>query len=1491
MKKLLTLSINVNGVKKHLANILFLSFLLCSFGSYSQTTLISSSINNGGFESGAAGWTIANGTQTNQWYIGTTSFCSGANAAFVGTASTNNTYTNTITSTVHLYRDFTFPAGQSQITLTFDYKAQGESSFDYMAVFLVPTATTPAAGTLLTTGKVGLTYYNLVGSCTNYSITLPASAAGTTQRLVFTWRNDASLGSNPPATLDNVTIITSLPPPPNCAGINSPGNGATGLCTSGNVLSWTLPSTGGAPSGYKLFFGTNFPPSNYANGTNLGNVLTYSTPALIANTTYYWQIVPTNAVGDASGCTVWSFTTGATCVLQNAGGTVSTCSATYYDSGGPTGDYSNSESNVLTVCPSSAGQFLQVIFSSFDLESCCDNLRIYNGNSTASPLLGTFTGTNLPCNITSSAANGCLTFQFLSDGSITRPGWQATISCVSSPGSQLPGSVCANAPIITSPFIGTGHSTACYGNDYTNASTGSCGTLYESGEDRVYAYSASGPECITISLTNASTSFIGYQVYSGCPGTAGAACIGSNGGSATLGGSVALPAAGTYYIVIDTWASPTSASYDISIVSSGSSPANDLPCNAIALPLNVNTTGLNSCAGGATEPAAPFCWSSGNLNTVWYSVVIPGSGRLRIRTTLGSLTNTQIALYSGSCTSLTYVACNYNAPACGSSSYLNSELTATGLSPGATYFIRVDGANNLTGSFDIMAVDDVVGFPPAMGQECLNPSPVCSQTILVGNPGYQAYGNNCDFAGSSGNCLLSGERGSAWYSIPVNANGTLTFDIIPNDWLGAPSTSGTDYDFAVWKISGSGATTCSAILAGAIPIRCNYSGLGVTGLNSSLAGVSPAAYPGFGGAYDSQLNVLAGEVYLLIVSNFSNSSSGFTLNFSTTSPITYVGSATSVVWTGGTNTQWGLPSNWGGCNSPVCGVSATVNPSAFNQPTLIPGNHYVNDLTINSGATLTLLAGAILHVCGNYTNQGSLVANPAATIIFDNGSVNHSISGSLWGSDRFPNLTVTKTGGQVLLNNDIEIGGNFTTSNNTSVFNSNSKYIKLAGNFLNANGNNTFLNTGTLGTLEFYGSNAQTYNQGLSILDLNNVILNHTGPGVTLNTFMNIKSNTGTLNLNTGKIITAANEVRVFNRTPASVSTGNTSSYVQGFLRRSVNSTGSYDFPVGEASRGYERANVSLNSNSDVDNLLSSFVIYPVLPGPLGLTECMSTYNLNALDDGKWIINAFNSGLTQITGNATYNMTLYNTVGSYTNAGGALGWTIMKDPQGTGAWGLDGTCVAASTVNMVMRTGMSGFSHFGTAQAILPLPVELLSFDGHEENGVNHLFWRTASEVNNDYFILMHSSDGSLFKKIGKIKGAGNSSQEMEYSYKHISPLNGYNYYQLKQVDFDGTESVSEIILIRNSGSDSFVQYIFPNPTSGEFSIQVAPSDKESQFSVEVLDLLGNLITQRNLVLEKRESIIALAFPQLNNGVYILKIQSGLTGQLSIHRIIVEKGK
>lgn len=119
------------------------------------------------------------------------------------------------------------------------------------------------------------------------------------------------------------------------------------------------------------------------------------------------------------------------------------CSYVWMDPGGM-GNYANNQDVTQTFC-SDNGDHVQVNFSSFSLSSG-DYLRIYDGNSTASALIGSYTGTTLPPEITSSGS--CLTFKFTSNNSGVNSGWVGIISCSSCPAGSNPvgtgqGSPCA----------------------------------------------------------------------------------------------------------------------------------------------------------------------------------------------------------------------------------------------------------------------------------------------------------------------------------------------------------------------------------------------------------------------------------------------------------------------------------------------------------------------------------------------------------------------------------------------------------------------------------------------------------------------------------------------------------------------------------------------------------------------------------------------------------------------------------------------------------------------------------------------------------------------------------------------------------------------------------------------------------------------------------------------------------------------------------------
>lgn len=198
------------------ASLLAAGGVLLTQNSQAQTTVL-----NEGFEAGAGTWTLQNGTETNKWFIGTAAAATGTNSAYIdnGTGATN-AYTITTPSVVHLYRDVTFPAGQGVITLSFKWKAQGEgtgtSDYDNMKVFVTNTSTAVAAGTEMPAAdKVGSAYYNF-SSGTGYTTTtilLPASYAGTSKRLVFSWKNDNSTGTQPPVSVDDIVITTRAASP------------------------------------------------------------------------------------------------------------------------------------------------------------------------------------------------------------------------------------------------------------------------------------------------------------------------------------------------------------------------------------------------------------------------------------------------------------------------------------------------------------------------------------------------------------------------------------------------------------------------------------------------------------------------------------------------------------------------------------------------------------------------------------------------------------------------------------------------------------------------------------------------------------------------------------------------------------------------------------------------------------------------------------------------------------------------------------------------------------------------------------------------------------------------------------------------------------------------------------------------------------------------------------------------------------------------------
>jgi len=162
-----------------------------------------------------ANWIILNGTETNQWYIDTAAnnTPNGQHALYIsndnGVTNHYSGETSGCTSTVWAYRDIQFPDAD-EFLLSFDWKCNGESSWDYMKVYIGPQGSVSSGSTTAPAGSVQLGgYHNQNMSWQTETAILDGQYANSIRRIFFLWRNDSFGEYNPPIAVDNISITTA----------------------------------------------------------------------------------------------------------------------------------------------------------------------------------------------------------------------------------------------------------------------------------------------------------------------------------------------------------------------------------------------------------------------------------------------------------------------------------------------------------------------------------------------------------------------------------------------------------------------------------------------------------------------------------------------------------------------------------------------------------------------------------------------------------------------------------------------------------------------------------------------------------------------------------------------------------------------------------------------------------------------------------------------------------------------------------------------------------------------------------------------------------------------------------------------------------------------------------------------------------------------------------------------------------------------------------
>ena len=359
-----------------------------------------------------------------------------------------------------------------------------------------------------------------------------------------------------------------------------------------------------------------------------------------------------------------------------------TCGDTFYDAGGPNGNYANNTYEITTICPDVAGQQVTLTFTAFDLEQGFDFMSVYDGPGITGTALATaLTGTSIPGPYTSTSPDGCLTVLFTADQFVPAAGWAADVTCSGPTGCPAPLQVFALPTGPTSVSLNW------------NAAAGAVGYEIEV-----------GPQGFTPATNTATaTASVGAVTVAGLgglqPGTAYDAYV-----STTCAADVSV------------WTGPAP------FTTSSPPPANDACANAVPLALGSGATCATTTTGttvDATSTAPSSC--NGGAGEVWYSAVVSASGTIAFAfdATAGTMGFGFLEVYA---------ACGGSSIACTAQPDEQGTVALYGQTPGATLYAAVRPYfPGDAGTFEVCATDNVLPVAPAAG---------CAPTVSVQVDGF-----------------------------------------------------------------------------------------------------------------------------------------------------------------------------------------------------------------------------------------------------------------------------------------------------------------------------------------------------------------------------------------------------------------------------------------------------------------------------------------------------------------------------------------------------------------------------------------------------------------------------------------------------------------------------------------------------------------------------------------------------------------------------------
>lgn len=220
-------------------------------------------------------------------------------------------------------------------------------------------------------------------------------------------------------------------------------------------------------------------------------------------------------------------------------------------------------------------------------------------------------------------------------------------------------------------------------------------------------------------------------------------------------------------------------------------------------------------------------------------------------------------------------------------------------------------------------------------------------------------------------------------------------------------------------------------------------------------------------------------------------------------------------------------------------------------------------------------------------------------------------------------------------------------------------------------------------------------------------------------------------------------------------------------------------------------------------------------------------------------------------------------------------WTVVAS-----ASSISGDQLTFSSISTLDTDGFITLGSINHSDS--PLPVKLLEFNARAEADSVRLFWSTADETDNAFFAVQRSSNGFDFEDLIFQTGYGNSQTVKHYEVADKSPVNGVNYYRLRQVDFNGFESFSEIERVTFERKETDVLIVYPNPASRFLKVKGAGQKEKGVLLIR--NGQGMTVLSRDL---DAHNTIEMNVSGLKEGMYFLEAR--WPGKIETHKVLIKR--